>query len=44
MKALVIIDSYSGFHDNGKIRSTGLSDYLKKKNVTSIDYVGLVTE
>ena len=38
------IDSYSGFHDNGKIRSTGLSDFLKEKNVTSIDYVGLVTE
>jgi len=38
------IDSYSGFHDNGKILSTGLSDYLKAKNVTSIDYVGLVTE
>ena len=38
------IDSYSGFHDNGKIRSTGLSDYLKAKNVTSVDYVGLVTE
>ena len=38
------IDSYSGFHDNGKIRSTGLSGYLKTNNVTSIDYVGLVTE
>lgn len=38
------IDSYSGFHDNGKIRSTGLSNYLKVKNVTSIDYVGLATE
>ena len=38
------IDSYSGFHDNGKMYSTGLSDYLKAKNVTSIDYVGLVTE
>ncbi len=38
------IDSYSGFHDNGKIRSTGLSNYLKTNNVTSIDYVGLVTE
>ena len=38
------IDSYSGFHDNGKILSTGLSDYLKVKNVTSIDYVWLVTE
>ena len=38
------IDSYSGFYDNGKIHSTGLSNYLKTKNVTSIDYVGLVTE
>ena len=38
------IDSYSGFYDNGKIRSTGLSDYLKANNVTTIDYVGLVTE
>ena len=38
------IDSYSGFHDNGKIRSTGLSDYLKSNNVTSIDFVGLATE
>ena len=38
------IDSYSGFHDNGKILYTGLSDYLKAKNVISIDYVGLVTE
>lgn len=38
------IDSYSGFHDNGKIRSTGLSDFLKTNNVTSIDYVGLATE
>ena len=39
-----LIDSYSGFYDNGKIRSTGLSDYLKENKVTSIDYVGLVTE
>jgi len=38
------IDSYSGFHDNGKTYSTGLSEYLKAKNVTLIDYVGLVTE
>ena len=38
------IDSYSGFYDNGKIRSTGLSDYLKTNNVTSIDFVGLATE
>jgi len=38
------IDSYSGFHDNGKIRSTGLLNYLNANNVTSIDYVGLATE
>ena len=38
------IDSYSGFYDNAKIRSTGLSEYLKVKNVKSIDFVGLVTE
>lgn len=38
------IDSYSGFHDNGKIRSTGLSDYLRANDVESIDYVGLATE
>ena len=38
------IDSYSGFYDNSKIRSTGLSDYLKANNVTSVDYVGLATE
>jgi len=38
------IDSYSGFYDNSKIRSTGLANYLKTNNVTHIDYVGLVTE
>ena len=38
------IDSYSGFYDNRKISSTGLSYYLKTNNVTSVDYVGLVTE
>ena len=39
-----LIDSYSGFHDNGKIRSTSLSVFLKINNVTSVDYVGLATE
>ena len=38
------IDSYSGFYDNGKIHSTGLSNYLKENKITSVDYVGLVTE
>ena len=38
------IDSYSGFYDNGKIHSTGLTNYLKANKVTSIDFVGLATE
>ena len=38
------IDSYSGFFDNGHFRSTGLSDYLKSKDVYKIDYVGLATD
>ena len=38
------IDSYSGFFDNGLFRSTGLSDYLKSKDVYKIDYVGLATD
>tara|TARA_B100000378_G_scaffold97113_1_gene76834 strand:- start:441 stop:1031 length:591 start_codon:yes stop_codon:yes gene_type:complete len=38
------IDSYSGFYDNGKIRSTGLSNYLKKSNINQVDIVGLATD
>ena len=38
------IDSYSGFFDNGKIISTGLSNYLKERNIKQIDYVGLATD
>ena len=38
------IDSYSGFYDNANFRSTGLSDYLKSKNINKIDYVGLATD
>jgi nicotinamidase/pyrazinamidase len=35
------IDSYSGFFDNGKKKSTGLSDYLKGKGVRQVYVVGL---
>lgn len=35
------IDSYSGFYDNGHIRSTGLAPYLKGKGVTELTIVGL---
>lgn len=39
-----VIDSYSGFYDNGKIRSTGLSYFLKKENIKEVDIVGLATD
>lgn len=35
------IDSYSGFYDNGRLKSTGLSDYLRGKNVTEVYVTGL---
>ena len=38
------IDSYSGFYDNGHRRSTGLSDYLRKKGVTEAFVLGLATD
>jgi len=38
------IDSYSGFFDNGHLRSTGLADYLKSKNVTGVYVLGLATD
>ncbi len=38
------IDSYSGFFDNSKGASTGLSNFLKEKKVEKVDFVGLATE
>lgn len=35
------IDSYSGFYDNGKLKSTGLADYLKGKSITKVYLTGL---
>jgi nicotinamidase/pyrazinamidase len=35
------IDSYSAFYDNGHLKSTGLSDYLKGKKVTEVYVAGL---
>lgn len=37
----VNIDSYSGFYDNGHLKSTGLADYLKGKAITDIYLAGL---
>jgi len=38
------IDSYSGFYDNGHLRSTGLGDYLRNEMVEEIFIVGLATD
>lgn len=38
------IDSYSGFFDNGHRRSTGLSDFLRSRNVDTVCIMGLATD
>lgn len=38
------IDSYSGFFDNGKRKSTGLAPYLEGRNITSIFVAGLAAD
>lgn len=35
------IDSYSGFYDNGRKKSTGLADYLKGRNIKELYIAGL---
>lgn len=35
------IDSYSGFFDNGHLKSTGLADYLRSKQVSQVFVAGL---
>ena len=35
------IDSYSGFYDNGRLKSTGLADYLRGKQVSEVYLAGL---
>lgn len=39
-----MIDSYSGFFDNGHQRATGLGDYLKTRGVSAVYLVGLATD
>ncbi|MCL4120346.1 UNVERIFIED_CONTAM: hypothetical protein GTU68_000456 [Idotea baltica] len=38
------IDSYSGFFDNGHLKSTGLGDALKADGVTDVFILGLATD
>lgn len=38
------IDSYSGFHDNGHRKSTGLGEWLKGRGVDEVHVMGLATD
>jgi nicotinamidase/pyrazinamidase len=38
------IDSYSTFYDNGHLRSTGLGEFLRNRNITDIYIAGLATD
>lgn len=38
------VDSYSGFFDNGRRHSTGLSEWLKDQGVTEVVVCGLATD
>jgi nicotinamidase/pyrazinamidase len=38
------IDSYSGFHDNGHRKSTGLAEWLRKQGVDTVTLCGLATD
>lgn len=38
------VDSYSGFHDNGRRRDTGLAAWLRGQGVTHLDVCGLATD
>jgi len=38
------VDSYSGFFDNGRRRSTGLEDYLREQRADAVYIVGLATD
>jgi nicotinamidase/pyrazinamidase len=38
------IDSYSGFHDNGHRKATGLGEWLQKRGITELYVLGLATD
>lgn len=38
------IDSYSGFHDNGRRHSTGMADWLRERGVTHVTICGVATD
>jgi nicotinamidase/pyrazinamidase len=39
-----LIDSYSGFFDNGRRRATGLGDFLRERHVDELVVMGLATD
>ncbi|MEM1071947.1 MAG: bifunctional nicotinamidase/pyrazinamidase [Planctomycetota bacterium] len=39
-----MVDSYSGFFDNGRRHSTGLAEFLRDRGVTSVTVLGLATD
>jgi nicotinamidase/pyrazinamidase len=39
-----MVDSYSGFFDNGRSHATGLGEFLKHKNVSQVYVSGLATD
>jgi nicotinamidase/pyrazinamidase len=39
-----LVDSYSGFFDNGHLRSTGLADWLREQQVDEVYVLGLATD
>jgi nicotinamidase/pyrazinamidase len=38
------VDSYSGFHDNGRRRSTGMGEWLREQGVDTVYVLGLATD
>lgn len=38
------VDSYSGFHDNGRRKSTGMGEWLKAHGVDTVFVLGLATD
>jgi nicotinamidase/pyrazinamidase len=38
------IDSYSGFFDNGHLRSTGMGEWMREEGITDIWVMGLATD
>lgn len=38
------IDSYSGFYDNGHLKSTGMGEFLQSEGVTEVHIMGLATD